>query len=117
MSPAVISVFIFGLYMAGEAAILLIAPNVLFTLFGLPLTQEVWARVVGVALAVFAYYYIQAARQEMKPFFVITTHGRALQFVLFVGLVVAGIGQPMLMLFAGIELASGIWTWFALRHS
>lgn len=116
MSPAAFSVFIFGLYMAGEAAILLIAPNFLFSLFGLPLTQEVWARVVGIALAVFAYYYIQAARQEMKPFFVITTQGRVLQFVLFLGLVISGIGQPMLLLFAGVELASGVWTWLALKR-
>jgi uncharacterized membrane protein YesL len=78
---------------------------------------ELYVTKFGVALTVFAYYYIQAARQEMKAFFVITIHGRILQFVLFVGLVVAGIGQPILLLFAGVELASGIWTWFALRNS
>lgn len=116
MSPAAVSILVFGVYMAGEAAILLIAPNFLFSMFGLPLTQEVWPRVVGVALAVFAYYYIRAAFQEMKPFFVITTQGRVLQFVLFSGLVVAGLGQPTLLLFAGVELASGIWTWFALKR-
>lgn len=116
MSPAAISILVFGVYMAGEAAILMIAPNFLFSMFGLPLTQEVWPRIVGIALSVFAYYYIRAALQENKPFFVLTTQGRALQFVLFVALVAAGYGQPTLLLFAGVELASGIWTWFALKR-
>lgn len=116
MSPAAVSMLVFGVYMASEAAILLVAPNILFSLFGLPLTQEVWPRVVGIALAVFAYYYIRAAFQEITAFFVISTQGRVIQFVLFTGLVVAGLGQPTLLLFSGIELASGLWTWFALKR-
>lgn len=116
MSPAAISILVFGVYMAAEAAILMIAPNVLFSIFGLPLTQEVWPRIVGIALSVFAYYYIRAAFQEIKPFFVLTTQGRILQFVLFAGVVMAGFGQPTLLLFAGVELVSGIWTWFALKQ-
>lgn len=116
MSPAAISILVFGVYMAGEAAILMIAPNFLFSMFGLPLTQEVWPRIVGIALSVFAYYYIRAALQENKSFFVLTTQGRVLQFVLFIALVAAGYGQPTLLLFAGVELVSGIWTWFALKR-
>lgn len=115
MSPAAISVFVFGVYMAGEAAILMIAPNVLLSMFGLPLAQEVWVRVTGIALAVFGYYYIRAAFQEIRPFFVLTTQGRALQFVLFAALVLTGVGQPILLLFASVELASGIWTYLALK--
>lgn len=116
VSPAALSVFVFGLYMAGEAAILMIAPNVLFSIVGLPATNEVWPRVVGVALAVFGYYYVRAARLELRSFFELTTQGRTLQFVLFVALVVSGVGQPMLLLFAGVEFASGVWTWFALKR-
>jgi hypothetical protein len=117
MSPAAISVFVFGVYMAGQSALLMIAPNVLLSIVGLPPAQEVWVRVTGIALAVFGYYYIRAALQEIRPFFVLTTQGRALQFVLFAALVLTGVVPAILLLFAGVELASGIWTFFALRKS
>lgn len=117
MSRAAVSVFVFGLYMAGQGAGLLVVPQVLTGLFGLPPPQDFWPRVVGIALLVFALYYLLAARAELTAFYRFTVIGRVFQFVLFLGLVFVG-GSPLpLMLASAVELASGIWTYFALRSS
>ena len=47
MSNAAKSVRFFGLYLVGLGAILLVVPNVLLSVFGLPMTSEVWIRVAG----------------------------------------------------------------------
>jgi hypothetical protein len=101
--------------MVGEGLLLMIAPNMLFKMFEIPETIEVWPRVVGIALCVFAFYYIRAARAEIREFFEFTVQGRTLQMILFIILVLAGKGDLILLLFAGVEFASGIWTYFALK--
>lgn len=115
MSRAALSMLVFGIYMALEGAALLVAPQVLTGMFGLPAPADVWARIVGIALLVFALYYVMTARAEVTPFFRFTVVGRTFQFLLFVGLVALG-GFPAILLGASaVELASGLWTWWALR--
>ena len=48
MSKSARSVFVFGIYLALLGSVLVVAPNVLLSLFGVALTDEVWIRVVGV---------------------------------------------------------------------
>jgi hypothetical protein len=115
MSYAAKTVFAFALYMAGQGAILMVAPNFLLGMFGIPEATEVWVRVVGLALIVFAYYYTRCAFSENTDFFKFSVHGRTIQFFLFVGLVVTKQALPIVLMFASVELASGIWTYFALK--
>jgi hypothetical protein len=109
------SIFIFGLYMLGEGAILLLFPNLLLNLIDMPQTSEVWIRVAGLALCVLGYYYVRAARINLKEFFVWTVHMRLIQFVVIAGLVGFSIGPPAILMFSGVELASGVWTWLVLK--
>ncbi len=115
MKHPAISVLVFGLYMAAEGIILLLAPNFLLSLFGIPAALDVWVRVVGIALVIFAYYYIRSAFSNNLEFFRFTTQGRTLQLILFVVLVFGFEAPPILLLFAGTEFLSGVWTWIALR--
>ena len=46
MSPAARSVFVFSSYLWVLGGVLLLVPNVLLSLFGIPETNEVWVRVV-----------------------------------------------------------------------
>ncbi len=117
MTHAAISMLVFGIYMGGEAAILLIIPNFLLTLFGMPPTAEIWIRAIGIALAVLSYYYIRSAFDNNVAFFRWTTQGRVLQFLLFCGLVLMYDAPGILILLAGFETLSGVWTFFALRTS
>jgi hypothetical protein len=117
MSPAAFSVLAFAIFMAGESLLLMIAPNFLMGIIGLPPVQEPFVRIVGLALMVFAYYYTRAALANLKTFFEFTVTGRMLQFVLFVGLFLAGLVPAILLGLSAVELASGVWTWFALKRS
>ncbi len=55
MSPAARSINIFGIYLVVIGVVLLMAPNLLRFLFRLPLTTEVWLRVVSVPVFFLAF--------------------------------------------------------------
>jgi hypothetical protein len=115
MSKAAISVLVFAIYLVVIGLGFLLAPNLVLGLFGFPDTSEVWIRVMAMLLLILAYYYIQAARNEMTGFFRFTVHGRASVIVFFVAFVVLGLAQPMLIGFGVVDLAAAIWTAWALR--
>ncbi len=117
MSYAAKTVFAFGAYMLGQGAILLLVPNLLLGIVGLPLANEVWVRVVGIAVSVLGFFYIMAAREDFRPFFQWTLISRSFQLIAFIGLVGCGFVSPIILLFAGTEFLSGVWTFFALRQS
>jgi hypothetical protein len=117
MSKAARSLFVFGIYLVALGLFLLIAPNTLITLFGLPETHDVWIRVVGMLLVLLAYYDIQAARKEATEFFRWSVVARATVIVFFAGFVIADLVRPILLLFGGVDLVGAVWTHLALRSS
>lgn len=117
MTGSARSVFIFGLYMLGEGALMMLKPDWLLTPFGLPVPTDAWIRVVGWCLAVLGTYYVHAARTERTDFFRISSFVRLAQFGFFGVLVATGLGQPVLLAFSAVEAASGVWTLVALRGS
>ena len=117
MSNTAKSILVFGIYMAVVGLGFLVVPNAILPLFGFATTGEPWIRVVGSLVSIFAFFYIQAARTELKPLFRWTLYGRAWAFVVFVVLVVLGLAKPMLILFGVIDLLGAIWTGVALRGS
>jgi len=114
MTKAAKTVFYFGLYMILEGSILLIVPNILLSLVGLPQTQEVWIRIVGMALIVLGYYYIKSALKNFEDFFYWTIPTRIMQFIVLTTFVFLGLVGPVILLFGAIELISGLWTWRSL---
>ncbi len=48
MSKAAFTVKVFGVYLFVLGLILLVSPNTLLSIFGIPETTEVWIRVLGV---------------------------------------------------------------------
>jgi hypothetical protein len=117
VSNAAKSVLVFGIYLVVIGLGFLVVPNVPLALFGFPATKEPWIRVVGMLVLILAYYYIQAARSEMQPFFQWTVHARPFVLVCFVVFVVLGLAQPALILFGVVDLLGAIWTGLALRGS
>jgi len=116
MSKAARSLFVFGIYLVALGLFLLIAPNVLITVFGLPETHDVWIRVVGMLLVFLAYYDIQAARHELANFFAWSVIARATVIVFFAVFVLLKWLEPILLLFGAIDLAGALWTHLALRQ-
>lgn len=115
MSRAGISIFIFGIYIILNGITLMAAPNVMLSMLHQPPTQEPWLRVFGAVIFVLGLYYIQAARQEVVPFFRWTTWGRPLLLAIFIVFVVIRMIPPIMLLFGVIDVGGAIWTATALR--
>ena len=114
-SPA-FTIKVFGVYALLAGFTLLLVPNVLFGLLGIPETREVWIRVVGAFAAAIGYYYWACAAGNARPFFVASVSGRGLFALTLVALIVLA-GAPLaLLLFAALELLGAGWTFAALRR-
>jgi hypothetical protein len=116
MSKSALSVMVFGGYLVGMGAGFLILPNTVLGLLGFPPSGDVWIRILGVLALILAYYYINAARNNIQVLFVWSVHTRIFAFLAFAGLVLMQQVGPMLAVLGGVDLASALWTWFALRN-
>lgn len=115
MSKSAFSLQVFAVYLFLVGTVLVVAPNFLLGLFGLPEAQEVWVRVVGMLALILGYYYSVAAKNELTPFIRASVYGRCsviLFFAVFVGL---GYAPPVLLVFGVIDLAAAIWTALSLK--
>lgn len=116
MSKSATSVFLFAIYLYALGLALVLVPNLLLGVFGIPRTDEVWIRVVGVLVLILGYYYSQAARMGLSQFFRLTVVGRSVVLLFFIGLAVARIAPPVLILFGVIDFVAAMWTAAALRN-
>lgn len=110
MSKSAFSLFVFSIYMFALGALLVVAPNVLLSFFGIPETREVWIRIVGMLALIFGYLDFMASRYELLTFIRWTVFGRLSVPVFFVIFVALGFAPPILMLFGAIDAAAAIWT-------
>ena len=115
MSKAARSSLVFGIYLVLLGLFLLIAPNTLITFFGLPATNDIWIRVVGMLLFLLSYYYIQAARKNVTDFFRWSVVARMSVIVFFAVFVILDLVKPILLLFGGVDFLAATWTCLALR--
>jgi uncharacterized membrane protein YuzA (DUF378 family) len=117
MTPAARSVGFFGAYLGILAIVLLLAPNVLLALVGLPPTSEVWTRVVRMLVGFLGVYYVTAAANEMTTFFRATVPCRLAVPIVFLLFVAAGWVRWPLALFGVVDAVGAGWTWRTLRRS
>jgi hypothetical protein len=115
MSRAARSLFVFGLYLCGLGAVLLLSPNFLLHLFGAPPTNEVWIRINGMFIVCLAFFYIQAARHGLTLFIRWTVWAR-IAVIFYLTAFVILLGAPKaLLLFGLVDLLSAAWTFMALK--
>lgn len=110
------TVFAFGVYLVSVGLVLLLVPNVLLGVLGLPATDEPWLRLVGVIVLVLGGYYVVCARAEATVFVRATVAGRTIAAG---GLVMLALmwGYWALLLFATFDVACAAWTRSALRRA
>ena len=116
MSKAATSIFVFSIYMFVLGLVLLFVPNFLLGLFGIPETSEVWIRVVGMLVLILGGYYLQAARNELVPFFKASVIGRFSVLVFLTVFVLRGFAPVSLIGFGVIDAAAAVWTALSLRR-
>ena len=115
MSKAAFSAKVFAIYLFIVGPVLVVAPNFLLAIFRIAPTADVWIRVVGVTAFMIGVYVWVAAKHDIKPFLEASVYTRTAVCVLFAAFVVLELASPMLILFGLVDLAGGVWTWFALR--
>jgi hypothetical protein len=117
MSNAAKSVFVFGIYEVVLGALVMIMPNTLLAVLGFPRSDEIWIRVTGMLVCVFAFYDIQAARTELTDYFRWTVFTRSLVIIFFIAFVMSGLVIPELIILGVMDLLGAIWTGLALWSS
>lgn len=117
MSKAAFTIRAFGIYFLILGVILMLAPNALLTLSFMPPTDEVWIRVVGLVVFNIGVYYIFAAKSEATAIFQASVYTRTLVLIAFTAFWLAGLAQPMLVVYGAVDFAGGLWTWRALKSA
>ncbi len=119
MSPAAISVAVFGVYMIILGITYVTIPNKILPLFGFATETAIhpWVRVGSAMVGVVGFYYIIAARHEYTAFLRATIWGRVGILVVFV-LLITLVDSPWQLIFLAIPDQFGaLWTYLALRKS
>jgi hypothetical protein len=94
---------------------LIFVPNMLLNIFGIAPTSEIWIKILGIILLSLSFIYHKISKSEDRDLVQSTIWARLLVCLGFVALVITGQTVPTLILFAGIDLATSIWTWLELK--
>ena len=116
MSPSAQSIFFFGLYLFLLGILLVFLPNAVLGLVEIPPTNEVWIRLAGMLLLILGFFYVQAGRHNLVPFFQWTLVTRGVAFFFVLGFWLCGYISWLILAFWLGDLAGMIWTWTALRR-
>ena len=116
MSALARSLVVFGWYLVAFGGLLVLVPNWVLSIFGLPPTEEVWIRLVGMLVLIIAYYDVRLGRADFVPYARLTVHARIAVLVFLVALVLVGLAKPIVILVGAIDFAGALWTAEALRR-
>jgi hypothetical protein len=115
MSKSAFSAKVFAIYLFIVSVVLVVAPNVLLSIFRLPQTTEVWIRVIGVLAFNIGVFSWVAAKHEDKHFLVASVYTRLAFFVAVTTFALIGLVSPMIIFFGVADLLGGTWTYVALK--
>lgn len=114
MSPAMRSMQIWTIYALVIGASLILIPNLILGIFGIPETEEVWVRVVGVVVVAIGILYWSFVRRGDNAALSATVYERWLVAALLTVLAFTT-GPWQLVLFGVVDFGGGTWTFLALR--
>jgi hypothetical protein len=115
MTAAAKSVYYFGFYLYLVSATLIFFPNILLSTLGIPETNEVWIRVLGVIVGLLGFYYHQSGAKNISAFFPLTIPTRIIVLLSFIIFAVLKMASPMLIGFGVVDFAGAMWTMMALK--
>lgn len=109
------SMRVWGYYLAATSGILIGSPNTLLGLVGLPRTDEVWIRVVGMLVGILAYASFQSYRSANAEYMRWSVNARFAVPFFFAAFVAVGWVGPQILPFGAIDAAGAAWTLWALK--
>lgn len=109
-SNTYLSLLVQSVYVMLTGITLVFKPNMLLEMFGFEPTQEIWIKVAGILVFSLAILYLNI-RKEDRRLAMATVMSRIFIAACF-GLLVAFCNvKPTLMLFAGFDVLTAVWTW------
>jgi hypothetical protein len=111
-----VSLTVQAVYVFITALQLIFIPNTLLGMFGFEPTSEIWIKVFGVVLLSLAIVYYGIIKHGNADVVRFTVWSRLLVGAGFTIMSITGIAPLTLILFAGIDVATAIWTWFELKN-
>jgi FtsH-binding integral membrane protein len=102
-------------YVALTGIALVFKPNMLIELFGFEPAHEIWIQVLGILVFSLAIIYMNITK-ENRQVAMATVLSRLFIAAGFGLLVVLGNAKPALMLFAGVDVLTAVWTWRELQN-
>jgi hypothetical protein len=115
MSRARVSIVIYGFYMAIGGLSMLLIPNLVLPLAGIPFDHGFWVRFAGLLCFVVGAKAIQNSAAEIPFVFRFDNFTRTFAATTMVILVVTGIAPKIILVLASLDYGSSIWTELALR--
>jgi hypothetical protein len=109
------TVLYFGIYLTIVGATLLLIPNIFLSTIGVATTEEVWIRLAGILIMALSVYYIVAAQHAITIILKTTVYIRCTIILFFSAFVYVELMEPIMLLFAGIDLVGGVWTYLTLK--
>lgn len=113
-APARRTALVWMVYTGVLGLTLNVAPNLLLGMFGLPLTQEVWVRVVGMFLLFIAWQNGAAWKSGNAELLRLSYQIRLTVPLFFGAYVLLGWVPPVILLFGAVDVAAALWTRSAL---
>jgi hypothetical protein len=116
MSRAGKSILAFSIYIGLLGCVLVLSPNPLLALLGLPPAEDYWILVAGMLLVGLSVYYAFAGLNHLLAFVRLTAFARLLILPYFIILVLIKKAPPPILIFGVIDMLFAIWTLIALRR-
>lgn len=110
MTTAARSMHVWAGYTLLLGICLLSIPNVILEIFGVETTEEVWIRVLGIAVISQSALYWHLARHPVRHGLMTTVSERVLAAI-GLAILAASLGPWQLALFAAVELGGAGWTY------
>ena len=112
-----LSLTVQAIYVVLTGLQLIFVPNMLLSMFGFEPTSEIWIKVLGIVILPLAFVYHSISKQNNRDVVLATVKSRLFVGFGFLLLVLFGQAKPALILFAGVDIATAIWTWFELKKA
>jgi hypothetical protein len=110
-----LSLVVHTIYVVLTGLQLIFIPNMLLSMFGFDATSEIWIKVLGVVVLSLSFMYYAVSKQENADVVRSTIWARWFVSAGFLLLALSGQVKLNLILFAGIDFATAMWTWVELK--
>jgi hypothetical protein len=112
-----LSLVVQAIYVIITGLQLIFVPNMLLEMFGMAPTTEIWIKVLGIVILPLSAVYYAISKQGNAESLRATIISRGFVGVGFTLLALTGIAPMSLILFAGIDIGTAVWTWLEMKKA